>query len=119
MLEHDYDAEYSLRESGRPRDVKFISCKGLVTNRTLMDQMRTSLEESFAGADMKEKASTSGTFTLDGTTIKLEADGTTYIMNAQRIDRGYEHIVQKLTDLGAVISRVNHTLEYGEEDTEA
>ena len=42
----------------------------------LMDQMRTSLEESFAGADMKEKASTSGTFTLDGTTIKLEADGT-------------------------------------------
>ena len=49
----------------------------------------------------------------------LEADGTTYIMNAQRIDRGYEHIVQKLTDLGAVISRVNHTPEYGEEDTEA
>ena len=49
----------------------------------------------------------------------LEADGTTYIMNAQRIDRGYEHIVQKLTELGAVISRVNHTPEYGEEDTEA
>ena len=40
-------------------------------------------------------------------------------MNAQRIDRGYEHIVQKLTDLGAVITRVNHTPEYGEEDTEA
>ena len=40
-------------------------------------------------------------------------------MNAQRIDRGYEHIVQKHTDLGAVISRVNHTPEYGEEDTEA
>ncbi len=49
----------------------------------------------------------------------LEASGTTYIMNAQRIDRGYEHIVQKLTDLGATISRVNHTPEYGEEDTEA
>ena len=49
----------------------------------------------------------------------LEASGTTYIMNAQRIDRGYEHIVQKLTDLGATICRVNHTPEYGEEDTEA
>ena len=49
----------------------------------------------------------------------LEADGTTYIMNAQRIDRGYEHIVKKLTDLGATIKRVNHTPEYGEEDTEA
>ena len=43
LLEHDYDAEYSLRESGRPRDVKFISCKGLVTNRTMMEQMRRML----------------------------------------------------------------------------
>ena len=41
----------------------------------LMDQMRDGLEESFAGDDMKDKASTSGKFTLDGTTIKLEADG--------------------------------------------
>ena len=41
----------------------------------LMDQMKDALEETFAGDDMKEKASTSGTFTLDGTTIKLEADG--------------------------------------------
>ena len=40
-------------------------------------------------------------------------------MNAQRIDRGYEHIVRKLTSLGATISRVNHAPEYGEEDTEA
>ena len=43
LLEHDYDAEYNLRESGRPRDVKFISCKGLVANRTLMEQMRRML----------------------------------------------------------------------------
>ena len=43
LLEHDFDAEYSLRESGRPREVKFISCKGLVTNRTLMEQMRRML----------------------------------------------------------------------------
>ena len=40
LLEHDYDAEYALRESGRPRDVKFISCKGLVANQTLMEQMK-------------------------------------------------------------------------------
>ena len=43
LLEHDYDAEYSLRESGRSRDVKFISCKGLVTNKTLMDRMKRML----------------------------------------------------------------------------
>ena len=43
LTEHDYDAEYSLRESGRPRDVKFISCRGLVTNAALMDRMKRML----------------------------------------------------------------------------
>ena len=43
LLEHDWDAEYSLREAGRPRDVKFISCHGLVRNKTLMEQMRRML----------------------------------------------------------------------------
>ena len=43
LMEHDYDAEYNLRESGRPRDVKFISCRGLVANQTLMEQMRRML----------------------------------------------------------------------------
>ena len=43
LLEHDYDAEYALHESGRPRDVKFISCKGLVANQTLMEQMKRML----------------------------------------------------------------------------
>lgn len=43
LLEHDYDAEMRLREMGRDRDVKFISCKGLVTNAVLMEQMRRML----------------------------------------------------------------------------
>ena len=43
LFEHDLDAEYRLREMGRDRDVKFISCKGLVTNKTLMEQMRRML----------------------------------------------------------------------------
>ena len=43
LLEHDYDAERRLRETGRNRQVKFISCKGLVENGTLMDQMRRML----------------------------------------------------------------------------
>ena len=30
-----------------------------------------------------------------------------------------DFIAQKLTELGATIKRVNHTPEYGEEDTEA
>ena len=47
----------------------------------------------------------------------LAADGTTYITHANRIDRGYEHIVKKLTDLGATIKRIN--IEEYSEDTEA
>ena len=43
LLEHDYDAESRLREMGRPRQIKFISCKGLVANRQLMDQMKRML----------------------------------------------------------------------------
>ena len=43
LLEHDYDAESRLREMGRCRDVKFISCKGLVENKTLMEQMKRML----------------------------------------------------------------------------
>ncbi|MCR5789901.1 MAG: PEP/pyruvate-binding domain-containing protein [Lachnospiraceae bacterium] len=43
LFEHDFDAEYRLREMGRDRDVKFISCKGLVANKTLMEQMRRML----------------------------------------------------------------------------
>nr|MCR5690622.1 PEP/pyruvate-binding domain-containing protein [Eubacterium sp.] len=43
LLEHDLDAESRLREMGRNRQVKFVSCQGLVKNSTLMDQMRRML----------------------------------------------------------------------------
>ena len=43
LLEHDYDAEMRLRETGRNMEVKFISCKGLVANKTLMEQMKRML----------------------------------------------------------------------------
>ena len=43
LLEHDYDAELRLRETGRNREVKFISCKGLVANEVLMEQMKRML----------------------------------------------------------------------------
>ena len=43
LLEHDFDAERRLRDMGRDRDVKFISCKGLVSNETLMEQMKRML----------------------------------------------------------------------------
>ena len=43
LLEHDYDAERRLREMGRRREIKFISCKGLVTNTVLMEQMKRML----------------------------------------------------------------------------
>ena len=40
VLEHDYEAEYSLRERGIRRSVCFISCLGLVQNREMMRQMQ-------------------------------------------------------------------------------
>ncbi len=40
LTEHDFDAESRLREMGRSCDVKFISCRGLVTNKTLMNHMK-------------------------------------------------------------------------------
>ncbi|MBR5753183.1 MAG: phosphoenolpyruvate synthase [Clostridia bacterium] len=43
LLEHDFDAESRLRETGRFRPVTFISCKGLVSNTVLMEQMKRML----------------------------------------------------------------------------
>ena len=43
LLEHDWDAENRLQEMGRWRPVQFISCKGLVDNGTLMEQMKRML----------------------------------------------------------------------------
>ncbi len=40
LLEHDYDTEQRLRETGQNRPVRFISCKGVVGNRTMMRQMQ-------------------------------------------------------------------------------
>ncbi len=48
----------------------------------------------------------------------LAAEGTSYITNAVKIDRGYEHIVDKLRALGADIDRTEGGNEY-EPDEEA
>ena len=40
LLEHDYEVEDSLRERGINRDVRFISCKGLVKKGIIMKQMQ-------------------------------------------------------------------------------
>lgn len=44
LYEHDTDAEYRLRETGHPRPVTFVSCKGLVSNADLMADMRGMLD---------------------------------------------------------------------------
>ena len=43
LLEHDYDTESRLRDMGRRLSVRFISCKGLVENKQLMEQMKRML----------------------------------------------------------------------------
>ncbi|WP_022760658.1 PEP/pyruvate-binding domain-containing protein [Butyrivibrio sp. AD3002] len=40
LLEHDFEVEDSLRERGIYRDVRFISCRGLVKKEQLMTQMQ-------------------------------------------------------------------------------
>ncbi|MBR5087941.1 MAG: phosphoenolpyruvate synthase, partial [Ruminiclostridium sp.] len=40
LFEHDFDAESRQREMGRDREVRFISCKGLVENREITGFMR-------------------------------------------------------------------------------
>ena len=40
LLEHDFDAERFFRETGRAREVLFISCAGLVRKKDLMEDMR-------------------------------------------------------------------------------
>lgn len=37
----------------------------------------------------------------------LSADGTSKIQNVEQIDRGYQHLVERLTSLGAVIERID------------
>ena len=43
LLEHDFDAEQRLSEMGRYRSIRFISCRGLVKNKKLMESMRKML----------------------------------------------------------------------------
>ena len=44
LLEHDYEVEQRLRELGTNRSVRFISCKGLVSNRRMMEQFKEMMQ---------------------------------------------------------------------------
>ncbi|MBQ3379815.1 MAG: phosphoenolpyruvate synthase [Clostridia bacterium] len=44
LLEHDFEVESRLREMGRNVSSTFISCRGLVSNKALMSQMRRMLK---------------------------------------------------------------------------
>ncbi|WP_029324226.1 PEP/pyruvate-binding domain-containing protein [Butyrivibrio sp. AE3004] len=44
LLEHDYEVEDSLKERGIYRDVRFISCKGLVKKQIIMTQMQQMMQ---------------------------------------------------------------------------
>ena len=43
LLDHDYEAEEMYRQLGRHKPVKYISCRGLVKNKQLMEQMKRML----------------------------------------------------------------------------
>ena len=44
VLEHDSEAEFSLRERGIHQDICFISCLGLVRNRAMMEHMKRMMQ---------------------------------------------------------------------------
>ena len=44
LLEHDYEVEQRLRELGRSQSVRFISCKGLVSNHCMMEQFKDMMQ---------------------------------------------------------------------------
>ena len=44
LMEHDYEAENLYRDRGIMRDIRFISCQGLVRKRDLMEKMQRILQ---------------------------------------------------------------------------
>ena len=44
LMEHDYEAENRFRDRGIMRDIRFISCQGLVRKKDLMKKMQTILQ---------------------------------------------------------------------------
>jgi UDP-N-acetylglucosamine 1-carboxyvinyltransferase len=63
-----------------------------------------------SGIDQFKSATVTATDLRAGAALvcaALAAEGTSYINQAEKIDRGYENIVQKLTSLGADICRVD------------
>ncbi|MCR5837349.1 MAG: PEP/pyruvate-binding domain-containing protein [Lachnospiraceae bacterium] len=95
LLEHDYDAESRLREMGRNREVKFISCKGLVENETLMDQMKRMLKciqmeyEYPVDTEFTINMSENGEYSIDllqCRPLQLQKTGVTTVMPADITD---------------------------------
>ncbi|SCW60088.1 Pyruvate phosphate dikinase, PEP/pyruvate binding domain, partial [Ruminococcaceae bacterium YRB3002] len=119
LLEHDYDAESRLREMGRPRDIKFISCKGLVANSQLMEQMRRMLrciQEEYdypVDTEFTINISENGDYSIDllqcrplqiqrtseGTVIPSDIDDDDILLESRSSSMG----ISKATDLDLVV----------------
>ena len=65
LLEHDYEVEQRLRELGRNRSVRFISCKGLVSNTQMMRQLQEMMQ--VIQAEYQQPVDIEFTLNLDGT----------------------------------------------------
>lgn len=65
LLEHDYEVEQRLRELGRNHSVRFISCKGLVSNTQMMRQLQEMMQ--VIQAEYQQPVDIEFTLNLDGT----------------------------------------------------
>ena len=65
LLEHDTEVEQRLRELGRYRSVRFISCRGLVRNREMMQQFREMMQ--VIQSEYRQAVDVEFTINLDGT----------------------------------------------------
>jgi hypothetical protein len=65
LLEHDFEAEQRLREMGQDRQVRFISCRGLVSNRGMMRQLQEMMQ--VIQSEYQQPVDIEFTLNLDGT----------------------------------------------------
>ena len=65
LLEHDFEVEQRLHEMGQDRQVRFISCRGLVSNRGMMRQLQEMMQ--VIQSEYQQPVDIEFTLNLDGT----------------------------------------------------
>ena len=93
------ESVYETRFFGYCTELQSMGADIIINGKTAM----VTGHESLRGAEVTAKDLRAGAALI---IAGLAAQGTTYVRNIHFVERGYENIIQKLTNLGAKISRV-------------